>query len=45
MGIVFLIWAVVLGEAEGLQYSLLVGASAQLPVVRTMFLAEYYRLS
>ncbi len=37
--------AVVLGEAEGLQYSLLAGASARLPVVRTVVLAEYYRLS
>ena len=30
---------------SGLQYSLLAGASATLPVIRTAFLAEYYRLS
>jgi hypothetical protein len=29
----------------GLQYSLLAGASATLPVIRTSLLAEYYRLS
>ena len=33
------------GEAGGPNYSLLVGSSAQLPVIRTVLLAEYYHLS
>ncbi len=32
-------------EASGLNYSLLVGGSAQLPLVRTVLLTEYYHLS
>jgi hypothetical protein len=36
---------VLTGTAHGLQYSLLTGMSAQIPVVRTTFLAEYYHLS
>jgi hypothetical protein len=34
-----------IGKASGAQYSGLAGMSAQLPVLRTVLLAEYYRLS
>jgi hypothetical protein len=37
--------AAALGTDDGRQYSLLVGASARLPVVRTQAMAEYYHLS
>ena len=33
------------GEAKGLQYCLLAGATAQLPLLRTVLLTEYYHLS
>ena len=37
--------AVVLGTPEGVQYNFLVGASGQVPEVRTTVLVEYYHLS
>jgi len=37
--------AVVPGTADGIQYNLLFGASAQVPEVRTTVLVEYYHLS
>jgi hypothetical protein len=37
--------AVAPGVAEGVQYSLLTGGSAQLPEIRTVVIAEYYHLS
>jgi hypothetical protein len=35
----------VIAAAQGAQYAVLGGMSAQVPVLRTMFLAEYYHLS
>jgi hypothetical protein len=37
--------AVVLGTPEGVQYNFLVGASGQVPEIRTTVLVEYYHLS
>jgi hypothetical protein len=37
--------AVVTGTADGIQYNLLTGISAQVPEIRTTVLAEYYHLS
>ncbi len=37
--------AVVLGTADGIQYNLLAGISAQIPDIRTTVLVEYYHLS